>query len=154
CIPTTSVKECLMSVKLDKTFQPQAIEQRWYEYWEQAGYFEPTGQGQAYCIMLPPPNVTGTLHMGHGFQVSLMDALIRYHKMQGRNTLWQAGTDHAGIATQMVVERELAKSKTTRHDIGREKFVERVWQWKEQSGNTIKNQLKRMGTALDWSRER
>jgi len=139
---------------LEKTFQPQAIEQRWYEHWEQAGYFKPSGKGEAYCIMLPPPNVTGTLHMGHGFQVSLMDALIRYQRMQGRNTLWQAGTDHAGIATQMVVERELGKQGKTRHDIGREDFVERVWEWKEQSGNTIKGQLKRMGTSLDWSRER
>lgn len=139
---------------LEKTFQPQDIEQRWYNHWEQAGYFKPSGKGEAYCIMLPPPNVTGTLHMGHGFQVSLMDALIRYQRMQGHNTLWQAGTDHAGIATQMVVERELNKQNQTRHDIGRDKFIERVWEWKEQSGNTIKGQLKRMGTSLDWSRER
>jgi valyl-tRNA synthetase len=140
-------------VALEKAFQPELAESRWYQYWEQAGYFKPSGHGDAYCIMLPPPNVTGTLHMGHGFQVSLMDALIRYQRMQGLQTLWQAGTDHAGIATQMVVERELGKEKLSRHDLGREKFIEKVWEWKEHSGNTIKQQLKRMGSSLDWSRE-
>ncbi len=141
------------STALDKAFQPDQAESHWYQVWEQAGYFKPTGEGQSYCIILPPPNVTGTLHMGHGFQVSLMDALIRYYRMQGRNTLWQAGTDHAGIATQMVVERQLAKENKSRHDLGREKFIEKVWDWKEHSGNTIKQQLKRMGSSLDWDRE-
>lgn len=141
------------SVALDKAFQPDQAESRWYQFWEQQGYFKPSGDGKSYCIILPPPNVTGTLHMGHGFQVSLMDALIRYHRMQGRQTLWQAGTDHAGIATQMVVERQLAKENLSRHDLGREKFIEQVWEWKEHSGNTIKQQLKRMGSSLDWERE-
>ena len=141
-------------VALEKSFQPEQAEARWYQYWEQAGYFKPSGKDGSYCIILPPPNVTGTLHMGHGFQVSLMDALIRYQRMQGLNTLWQAGTDHAGIATQMVVERELGKENRSRHDLGREDFIQRVWEWKEQSGNTIKQQLKRMGGSLDWSRDR
>lgn len=140
-------------ITFEKSFQPDQAEPRWYDYWEQAGYFKPTETGEAYCIILPPPNVTGTLHMGHGFQVSLMDALIRYKRMQGYNTLWQAGTDHAGIATQMVVERELGKENLSRHDLGREPFIQKVWEWKEQSGNTIKQQLKRLGTSLDWSRE-
>jgi valyl-tRNA synthetase len=142
-----------IAINLEKSFQPEQAEARWYQYWEQAGYFKPCGEGKAYCIMLPPPNVTGTLHMGHGFQVSLMDALIRYQRMQGCQTLWQAGTDHAGIATQMVVERELAKENLSRHDLGREPFLQRVWDWKEHSGSTIKQQLKRMGGSLDWSRE-
>ncbi len=140
-------------VALEKSFQPEEAEAKWYQHWEQAGYFKPSGKDGSYCIILPPPNVTGTLHMGHGFQVSLMDALIRYHRMEGKNTLWQAGTDHAGIATQMVVERELGKKNLSRHDLGREAFIEKVWEWKEHSGSTIKQQLKRMGGSLDWSRE-
>jgi valyl-tRNA synthetase len=139
---------------LPKTYDPHAIERRIYERWEKAGYFAPTGQGKPYCIMIPPPNVTGSLHMGHAFQDTIMDALIRYHRMRGDNTLWQAGTDHAGIATQMVVERQLEAAGKSRHDLGRDKFIERVWEWKAHSGGTITRQLRRMGASLDWSRER
>ena len=139
---------------MDKTYDPRSLEQSRYAAWEQAGYFSPTGQGSPYCIALPPPNVTGSLHMGHAFQDTLMDALTRYHRMCGDNTLWQCGTDHAGIATQMVVERQLAQRGLSRHDLGRERFVEAVWAWKEQSGGTITRQLRRMGAAMDWSRER
>ncbi|MFC1579202.1 valine--tRNA ligase [Pseudomonadota bacterium] len=139
---------------MEKTFQPADIETRWYQQWESSGYFAPQGGEQAYCIMIPPPNVTGSLHMGHGFQEAIMDALIRYHRMRGDNTLWQVGTDHAGIATQMVVERQLEAEGLSRHDLGREKFVDKVWEWKEQSGGTITRQLRRLGSSLDWSRER
>ncbi len=139
---------------MDKTYDPQAIEQRWYEFWERHGYFSPRGDGPPYCIMIPPPNVTGTLHMGHAFQDTLMDTLIRYHRMLGERTLWQPGTDHAGIATQMVVERQLQAEGVTRHDLGRDAFIERVWQWKAQSGDTITRQLRRMGASVDWRRER
>jgi valyl-tRNA synthetase len=139
---------------MEKTFQPADIETRLYEQWEAAGYFAPQGGDKPYSIMIPPPNVTGSLHMGHGFQEAIMDALIRYHRMSGYNTLWQVGTDHAGIATQMVVERQLAADNISRHDLGREKFIEKVWEWKEQSGGTITRQLRRLGSSLDWSRER
>jgi valyl-tRNA synthetase len=139
---------------MDKTYEPHAIEKRWYDTWEQRGYFAPTGNGDPYCIMIPPPNVTGTLHMGHAFQDAIMDSLIRYHRMLGHNTLWQPGTDHAGIATQMVVERQLDAEGKTRHDLGRDAFVERVWQWREESGGTITRQLRRMGASTDWQRER
>ncbi len=139
---------------MEKTYAPHSIEQRWYQTWEQKGYFTAKDEGESYCIMIPPPNVTGSLHMGHAFQDMIMDALMRYHRMQGRSALWQAGTDHAGIATQMVVERLLNQEGKTRHDLGREKFVEKIWEWKEQSGNTITKQLRRMGSSLDWSRER
>jgi len=139
---------------LDKTYEPHAIEQRLYETWERAGYFRPAGNGAAYCIMIPPPNVTGNLHMGHAFQDTIMDALTRWHRMRGDNTLWQAGTDHAGIATQMVVERQLEQQGKSRHDLGRENFLKRVWEWKAQSGGAITRQLRRMGASLDWSRER
>ena len=140
---------------MDKTYDPHAIEQRWYEAWEANGHFAPAqGEAPAYCIMIPPPNVTGSLHMGHAFQDTIMDALIRYHRMKGERTLWQAGTDHAGIATQMVVERLLNAEGKTRHDLGRDAFVERVWQWKAQSGGTITRQLRRMGASLDWASER
>ena len=139
---------------MDKTFQPANIETRWYQEWEEKGYFAPQGGEQAYSIMIPPPNVTGSLHMGHGFQEAIMDALIRYHRMSGYNTLWQAGTDHAGIATQMVVERQLEAQGINRHDLGREKFVEKIWEWKEQSGGAITQQMRRLGASLDWSRER
>jgi len=139
---------------MDKTFQPANIETRWYQEWEAKGYFAPQGGDQAYSIMIPPPNVTGSLHMGHGFQQALMDALIRYHRMLGYNTLWQVGTDHAGIATQMLVERQLEAKGISRHDLGREGFIEKVWQWKEQSGGTITQQLRRLGASMDWSRER
>ncbi len=137
-----------------KSYDPRALEQPIYARWETAGYFAPRGSGPPYCIMIPPPNVTGSLHMGHAFQDTLMDALIRYHRMRGDSTLWQAGTDHAGIATQMVVERMLEAGGKTRHDLGREAFLERVWQWKAQSGGRISEQLRRMGASLDWSRER
>ncbi|MHB8741836.1 MAG: valine--tRNA ligase [Sulfuricaulis sp.] len=139
---------------LSKSYDPHAIEQRIYDAWEKHGDFSPSGQGKPYCIMIPPPNVTGSLHMGHAFQDTLMDTLIRYHRMLGDNSLWQAGTDHAGIATQMVVERQLEATGKTRHDLGREEFAKRIWQWKAQSGGTITRQLRRMGASLDWSRER
>ncbi len=136
------------------TFNPHTIEQEWYRRWEQLELFKPSGSGEPYCIMLPPPNVTGSLHMGHAFQDTLMDILTRYHRMRGRNTLWQCGTDHAGIATQMVVERQLAERGESRQDLGREKFTDEIWRWKEQSGGTITQQLRRMGTSMDWTRER
>jgi valyl-tRNA synthetase len=139
---------------LDKAYDPHAIEKRLYETWEQSGAFRPSGQGPGYCIMIPPPNVTGSLHMGHAFNNTVMDALTRWHRMRGDNTLWQPGTDHAGIATQMVVERQLNAEGKTRHDLGRERFIERVWAWKTESGGNITRQLRRMGASLDWSRER
>ena len=114
---------------MDKTYEPQAIEQHWYPIWEGQGHFAPSGTGDPYCIMIPPPNVTGSLHMGHGFNNTIMDTLVRLRRMQGRNTLWQVGTDHAGIATQMVVDRQLAAENVTRHDLGRDKFLETVWAW-------------------------
>lgn len=141
---------------MEKTYNPQDIEQPLYEHWEKQGYFKPNGDEsqESFCIMIPPPNVTGSLHMGHGFNNSIMDCLIRFRRMQGRNTLWQPGTDHAGIATQMVVERQLAAEGIGRHDLGREKFLEKVWEWKEQSGGTITRQIRRLGSSVDWSRER
>jgi len=139
---------------MDKSYQPKDIEQRVYERWEAQDYFAPAGDGPRYCIMIPPPNVTGTLHMGHAFQDTIMDALIRFHRMRGDRTLWQTGMDHAGIATQMVVERLLNKEGKSKHDLGRDKFVERVWQWKDESGGQIANQLRRMGASVDWSRDR
>jgi valyl-tRNA synthetase len=143
-------------MELAKSFEPADIEKRWYAQWESAGYFKASDvpDAPAYCIMLPPPNVTGTLHMGHAFQHTLMDALTRYHRMAGDNTLWQPGTDHAGIATQIVVERQLDAQGVSRHDLGREKFLEKVWDWKEHSGSTITRQMRRLGTSPDWSRER
>ncbi len=142
---------------MNKTYDPHHLEQKWYETWEQQGHFAPDKQASSdnpYCIMIPPPNVTGRLHMGHAFQDTIMDALIRYHRMKGEKTLWQPGTDHAGIATQMVVERLINAEGKTRHDYGREKFIEKVWEWKEQSGGTITQQLRRMGSSLEWERER
>ena len=136
------------------TYDPTEIEKKWYKIWEEKGYFKPSGQGDSFCIMIPPPNVTGSLHMGHGFNNAIMDSLTRYNRMMGKNTLWQPGTDHAGIATQMVVERQLAAQDISRHDLGRDKFIEKIWQWKEQSGNTITNQIRRLGSSVDWSRER
>jgi len=147
-------------MSLTKSFEPRPIEERWYPAWQSAGYFKPALAGapdrttQSYCIMLPPPNITGTLHMGHAFQHTIMDALTRYHRMLGDNTLWQPGTDHAGIATQIVVERQLDSQNTNRHDLGRSEFLNRVWQWKEQYGSTITQQMQRLGTSCDWSRER
>ena len=139
---------------MDKTYQPDSIEQAWYQTWEKAGHFRPSGEGESFAMMIPPPNVTGSLHMGHAFQDTIMDTLVRYRRMQGRNTLWQVGTDHAGIATQMVVERRLAAEGTDRHELGRERFLEKVWEWKAESGGTITQQLRRMGSSVDWSRER
>ncbi len=139
---------------MEKTYDPAAIEARWYRTWEDKGWFTPSGTGDPFCIMIPPPNVTGTLHMGHAFQDTIMDTLTRYQRMRGRNTLWQPGCDHAGIATQMLVERKLNAEGKTRHDIGRDAFVERVWEWKEESGGTINRQLRRLGASPDWSRER
>lgn len=139
---------------MEKTYQPSSIETKWYKHWESSDYFAPSGEGEPYSIMIPPPNVTGSLHMGHGFQESIMDALIRYHRMKGCNTLWQVGTDHAGIATQMVVERLLDAEGTNRHELGRDKFIDRVWDWKEESGGNITRQLRRLGASPDWSRER
>jgi valyl-tRNA synthetase len=148
-------------MELSKSFEPADIERRWYPEWEAKGYFDagldtsrPNAQSDAFCILLPPPNVTGTLHMGHGFNQAIMDALTRYHRMRGDNTLWQPGTDHAGIATQIVVERQLDAQGISRHDLGREKFLEKVWEWKEFSGNTITRQMRRLGTSPDWKRER
>jgi valyl-tRNA synthetase len=137
-----------------KTYQPASIEQNWYKTWEERGYFAPSGEGAPYTIMIPPPNVTGSLHMGHGFNNAIMDAYIRYNRMSGKNTLWQGGCDHAGIATQMVVERQLAADNLSRHDLGREKFLDKVWEWKELSGGTITQQIRRLGSSVDWSRER
>lgn len=158
---------------MEKSYNPHAIEERWYQTWEDKGHFAPQGRGNAaegrtpgaadpqgnneaasYCIMIPPPNVTGNLHMGHGFNNTVMDTLVRYHRMKGDNTLWQPGTDHAGIATQMVVERQLSAEGKTRHDLGREKFIERIWEWKKESGGNITRQLRRLGSSLDWSNER
>jgi valyl-tRNA synthetase len=139
-------------MSLDKSFDPHAVEARWYGRWETAGWFAHQGDSQpAYCIQLPPPNVTGTLHMGHAFQQTLMDALIRYHRMRGDNTNWVVGTDHAGIATQIVVERQLQDEGQSRHDLGREKFVERVWQWKQRSGASIMGQMRRLGASGNWT---
>ncbi len=146
---------------LDKTYDPHRIEAHWYQRWEDAGWFAPrmtpdadAADGGAYCIMIPPPNVTGSLHMGHGFNNAIMDALVRYHRMCGDRTLWQPGTDHAGIATQMVVERQLEAEGKTRHDLGRHAFIDRVWNWKGESGGTITRQLRRLGSSLDWQHER
>lgn len=139
---------------MDKTYQPHEIETSWYKTWEEKGYFAPQGGDDSYCIMIPPPNVTGSLHMGHAFQDTIMDTLTRYNRMKGKNTLWQVGTDHAGIATQMVVERQLAAQSVDRKTLGREKFLEKVWEWKAESGGTITQQLRRMGASVDWSRER
>ena len=143
-------------MELAKSFDPHAIEKKWYPLWESRGWFRPSWKpgAPAYCIQLPPPNVTGTLHMGHAFQHTIMDILVRWHRMRGDNTLWQLGTDHAGIATQIVVENQLRAEGTSRPEVGREKFTERVWAWKEASGSTITNQMRRLGTSGDWSRER
>ncbi|WP_138442020.1 valine--tRNA ligase [Marinobacter alexandrii] len=140
---------------MEKTYQPENIERQWYENWEAKGYFRPSGEGESYSIAIPPPNVTGSLHMGHAFQHTIMDTLTRYKRMQGHNTLWQVGTDHAGIATQMVVERKLAAEEDkTRHDLGRDEFIKRIWDWKEESGGTITRQMRRLGNSVDWDHER
>ncbi|MBE8717034.1 valine--tRNA ligase [Cellvibrio polysaccharolyticus] len=139
---------------MEKTYQPHSIEKQWYQTWEEKGYFKPSGEGDPYCIVIPPPNVTGSLHMGHGFNNAVMDALIRFQRMSGKDTLWQMGTDHAGIATQMVVERRLGAEGVTRHDLGRDAFLNKVWEWKAESGGTITRQIRRLGSSVDWSRER
>ena len=140
---------------MEKTYNPHAIEQQWYQHWEANGYFTPSGEGTPYSIVIPPPNVTGSLHMGHALQDSIMDALIRLKRMQQHDTLWQVGTDHAGIATQMLVERKVqAEEGLTRHDLGRDKFLDKVWEWKEESGGNITRQLRRLGASVDWDRER
>ena len=139
---------------MDKSYQPDAIEGRWYQLWEERGYFAPNQAEKPYCIMLPPPNVTGNLHMGHAFQDTIMDVLSRFHRMQGESVLWQPGMDHAGIATQMVVERQLAEEGVSRHDIGRDKFVEAVWDWKKESGGQIEKQMRRLGASVDWENDR
>jgi len=146
----------MSTAELDKSYDPHAVEQKWYKVWEDKGFFKPAGRegAQPYCIVIPPPNVTGSLHMGHALNNTLQDILIRFKRMQGCNALWQCGTDHAGIATQNVVERDLARENTSRFDLGREKFVERVWQWRAQYGGIIVNQLKKLGASCDWSRER
>ncbi|MFO6422722.1 valine--tRNA ligase [Motilimonas sp. KMU-193] len=142
---------------MEKTYNPQSIEQKHYQKWEEQGYFKPHGDTtkDSYCIMIPPPNVTGSLHMGHAFQDTIMDTLVRYQRMQGKNTLWQVGTDHAGIATQMVVERKIAAEEgKTKNDYGREAFIDKIWDWKAESGGTITKQLRRLGASVDWDRER
>lgn len=141
---------------MEKTYDPHAIEQNWYQHWEKSGYFSPVENRESdrYCIMIPPPNVTGSLHMGHGFNNAIMDTLIRYHRMSGDKTLWQAGSDHAGIATQMVVERQMEAEGLSRHDLGREKLIDRIWDWKKKSGGHITSQLRRLGSSLDWENER
>ncbi|MDD2325860.1 MAG: class I tRNA ligase family protein, partial [Alphaproteobacteria bacterium] len=141
---------------LDKNYDPAATEQRLYDKWEKSGAFgcDPQAKEDPYCIMIPPPNVTGSLHMGHGLTFTIQDTLIRFNRMRGHDTLWQPGTDHAGIATQMVVERQLAAQGLDRRTMGREKFLEKVWEWKGESGGTITRQLRRLGASLDWPRER
>jgi valyl-tRNA synthetase len=146
--------------ELSKSFEPADLEARWYKEWESRGYFaagqhvkDANATGTPYVIQFPPPNVTGTLHMGHAFNHTIMDGLMRYHRMLGDDTVFVPGTDHAGIATQIVVERQLDAQKVSRHDLGREKFVEKVWEWKELSGNTITSQIRRLGASADWPRE-
>lgn len=154
---TTSTQNSSTARELAKSFDPKTIESQWYAFWEGKGFYAAGMNPEVkdnFCILLPPPNVTGTLHMGHGFNQTIMDALTRYHRMRGDNTLWQPGTDHAGIATQIVVERQLDAQGVSRHDLGREKFLEKVWEWKEYSGGTITKQMRRLGTSPDWSRER
>ena len=146
-----------MKKELAKTFSPVDIETKWYRYWESNGYYkmgEDESKLDSFSILLPPPNVTGTLHMGHGFNQTLMDMLTRYHRMKGENTLWQPGTDHAGIATQIVVERQLDQKGISKHELGRERFIEKVWEWKEESGGKITQQMRRLGSSPDWTRER
>ena len=145
-----------MNTDIPKAYDPHQTEEKWYRYWQEKGYFKAdnTVGGKPYSIVIPPPNVTGSLHMGHALNNTLQDILIRWRKMQGYNVLWLPGTDHAGIATQNVVERQIAKEGMARHDLGREAFIERVWMWKEEYGNRIIGQLKRLGASCDWSRLR
>src|SRR5512147_399759 len=154
--PAFFLSQSMSTPQLDKTYDPKAVEARWYAIWTERGYFHAstTHPGQPYCIVIPPPNVTGSLHVGHALNHSLQDILIRWRRMQGRNTLWLPGTDHAGIATQNVVEKQLMAEGTSREALGRERFIERVWQWKATSGNTIVNQQKQLGESCDWERLR
>ena len=150
---SSAIQQALQS--LENAYNPTDVEDGMYQTWEQAGYFKPDySKSNPFAIALPPPNVTGSLHMGHGFNNTIMDTLTRYHRMMGDNTLWQPGTDHAGIATQMVVERQLNAQGINRHDLGREKFIEKVWEWKGESGGNITRQIRRLGSSVDWSRER
>src|SRR5690554_8042871 len=154
---TENITQDTPAPELAKSFDPVGIEARWYQHWEGSGYFaagDDAGAQDNFCILLPPPNVTGTLHMGHGFNQTIMDALTRYHRMRGHNTLWQPGTDHAGIATQIVVERQLDAQGISRHDLGRQAFLDKVWEWTKYSGDHITRQMRRMGTSPDWKRER
>lgn len=141
---------------LDKTFDPKTVEAKHYKLWEDQNAFAANLESgkDPYTIMMPPPNVTGSLHMGHALTFTLQDLLIRFNRMKGKDALWQPGTDHAGIATQMVVERRLEADKLTRHDLGRQKFIEKIWEWKEESGGTIIEQLRRLGASADWAKER
>src|SRR5688500_3187428 len=140
---------------LPPKYDPKTTEPKWYDQWEAGGYFRPQGSGEPYCIMIPPPNVTGSLHIGHALNNTLQDVLIRWKRMDGFKVLWQPGTDHAGIATQKVVSDKIfEREKKTRWDLGREEFLKRVWDWKEESGGIIVGQLKRLGASPDWSRER
>ena len=141
-------------MQLEKQFNHLKEESLIYNNWEKSGSFKPKKNSEPYCIMMPPPNVTGSLHMDHALTFTIQDILIRYHRMKGKEVLWQAGTDHAGIATQMIVEKQLANLKISRKDLGREKFIEKVWKWKNESGGKISNQLRRLGSSSDWSRER
>src|SRR3984957_7866878 len=143
-------------MSIEKTYDPAAVEAKLYARWEQSGAFacDVNSKAEPYCIMMPPPNVTGSLHMGHALTFTLQDILIRYHRMKGNDTLWQPGTDHAGIATQMVVERQLEAEQSNRHKLGRAGFIARVWEWKAESGGTITRQLRRLGASPDWARER
>jgi len=142
--------------ELEKQYDPKSAEPRWYAWWQERGCFhgESSRGGTPYCVVIPPPNVTGILHMGHALNNTIQDILVRWQRMQGCNTVWMPGTDHAGIATQNVVERALRKEGKTRYDLGREAFVAKVWEWKEEYGGTIVRQLKRLGSSCDWDRER
>ena len=141
---------------LPKQYDPKQTETKWQQYWQEVGAFkaDPNHTGEPYCVVIPPPNVTGSLHMGHAFESALIDTLVRYHRMIGRNTLWLPGTDHASIGVSTIIDRNLKAEGKTRQDVGREAYLEQAWQWKEESGNTIINQLKRLGVSVDWSRER
>src|SRR3954464_12003630 len=145
-----------MTGVLEKTYRPETVETRQYEAWERSGAFaaDPNGGKRPYTIMMPPPNVTGSLHMGHALTFTLQDILIRFERMRGRDALWQPGTDHAGIATEIVVSNQLAERQISKYELGRDKFIERVWEWKAKSGGTIVNQLKRLGASPDWEREK
>jgi len=143
-------------MELPKAYEPKDVEEKWYKFWLERGFFhaDPSSGKRPFCIVIPPPNVTGSLHMGHALNNTLQDILIRWRRMQGYEALWVPGTDHAGIATQHMVEKELAKENLTREQIGREEFLKRVWQWKEKYGRVIIEQLKRLGASCDWDRER